>query len=208
MKRLLHIFLIFTILTTLIFIDFFVSDYDTTTRIFPIDVRINIAYAGLGKDERQCWTDSDDRDKFKCQVRRMTQRIWERFLKKGDIDKVGDKYSKQGALSDHSGVFTPFGGRVLAMLPCTCVPPLTTYAFIIEPFGGEAGVYNVNALPLNWALKKWYAILPGNAVLGNSVEQKTPCYLGIAPICWKFDTDYYITPPPAGSGMGTGLIPF
>lgn len=98
----------------------------------------------------------------------------------------------------------PFGGRVIASLPCLCN---ARTVFVIDPVKGPTGPYVVDWLPPDWALKKWYSVAPGNWVLGTAMSEGYKTCLIWVVLCWEFNADYWVPGPPLGPGMGTSLTP-
>lgn len=132
----------------------------------------------------------DARCNLFCIAQKIAQAIWDYFM--------GQSSGNSGQ-SQPSGSDQPFGGRILAIIPCICSGGS---AFIIDPVGGSEGPYF-----LPWytgALKKWWAPLPGNWSLGLATEGGT-CSILVFSYCFDYETEYQISPPTPG--MGTSLIP-
>ena len=76
------------------------------------------------------------------------------------------------------GLFTPFGGRVLATIPCTCSPIIGTQIVTVGPPKGGVFLYT----PITKAYKYYYPYV-GRWILGIASNFRAPCMMGIPPFC-------------------------
>lgn len=123
-----------------------------------------------------------------CKALRKATSIWGGFL--GNLGGLATK-----AISSVSGL-QPFGGTILATLPCT---GNGVTAFIMSPTAGVPGPYVVSPA----SLRSYGAVFPGNHVLGLS-QPGGACVMIVAGYAIAFPVAQTVTIFP---GMGTSLTP-